>query len=361
VATKLSSSAYVFTGLSPNSVYFFAVRAQDEAGSSAETVPMYALTAPLQETIWAKQIMAPYADWGNPSTPYLPDVLRETGVKYFSPGFIVSDGSCRAVWAGTDSQILTNTARLYEVQTLRSKGGDIIPSFGGAGSDELALHCGTVTDLAAAYQAVIDTLDVNRIDFDIEGSSLSPANAATIDLRNKAVALVQRNAKAQGRTLMVQYTIPVGLTGLPQNVVGVLQNALDNGVQIATINIMAMAYDTPAVNHQMGAAAVGALDGTVQQLAKLYPEKSTAQLRAMTGVTVRIGVATGGEVFTFTGDAPLLRTTAENDHIGELSFWSIGRDRICTGSNQPPSEVCSGVGEPHPFSFASYFDAFETE
>lgn len=132
-----------------------------------------------------------------------------------------------------------------DIKALRALGGDVILSFGGANGIELAQSCKTVSTLQAQYQAVIDLYGPTRIDFDIEGAA--QADPASIDLRNKAVAGLQSAARAAGRQLMVQFTLPVLPTGLTADGAAVLQNALQNGVDLAVLNLMAMDNGGPGV------------------------------------------------------------------------------------------------------------------
>ena len=60
--------------------------------------------------------------------------------------------------------------------------------------------------IAAAYEKVVTTYDVTRLDMDIEDVSLD--NTAAIDRRNQAIHLVQRWAERQHRPLQIVYTLP---------------------------------------------------------------------------------------------------------------------------------------------------------
>ena len=86
----------------------------------------------------------------------------------------------------------------------------MIPSFGGWSADqggtEIGDSCKDPAAIAAAYEQVVTTYDVTRLDMDIEGRSLT--KSAGIDRRNKAIKLLQDWAAANGRTVQIQYTLP---------------------------------------------------------------------------------------------------------------------------------------------------------
>ena len=112
-------------------------------------------------------------------------------------------------------------------QAVRAIGGDVIPSFGGWSADqggtEIGDSCKTVANIAAAYEQVITTYDVTRLDMDIEGRSITKADG--IDRRNKAIKILQDWAAANGRTVQIQYTLPTSRDGLEASGLAVLQNA----------------------------------------------------------------------------------------------------------------------------------------
>ena len=98
---------------------------------------------------------------------------------------------------------------------LRATGGDVIPSLGGWSADqggtEIADSC-RAWPIAAAYEKLITTYNVSRLDMDIEGRSLT--NSAGIDRRNKAIKLLQDWAAENGRNVQIQYTLPTSANGL---------------------------------------------------------------------------------------------------------------------------------------------------
>src|SRR4051812_34593166 len=150
---------------------------------------------------------APYAEmWNSPST--LMTAANATGNRYYTLAFIISQGACNATING-DTPV-TDPGWNTAINSLRAAGGDVIASFGGAAGTELT-SCSTVAAMQVQYQKVIDQLNLTRIDLDIEGATLS--NTAANDRRNQALANLQQQYAGTGRTLTVNYTLPVNPTG----------------------------------------------------------------------------------------------------------------------------------------------------
>ena len=233
-----------------------------------------------------------------------------------------------------------------DITTIRSRGGDVIPSFGGYTADntgtEIADSCTNVDSIAAAYESVITTYDVPRLDMDIEDNSLT--NTAGIDRRNKAIKKVQDWAAASGRSLQISYTLPTTTRGLADSGLAVLRNAVSNGARVDVVNLMTFDYYDNAA-HQMATDTQTAATGLVSQLAALYPGKTQAQLWAMVGVTEMIGVDDFGPAETFTtADAATVYNWAVSKGINELSFWALQRDNgSCPGG--AAADNCSGIAQ----------------
>ena len=194
-----------------------------------------------------------------------------------------------------------------------------------------------MSSIAAAYEQLVTTYDVTRIDMDIEGRSLT--KPAGIDRRNKAIAMLQTWAAQHGRTVQVQYTLPTSASGLGSNELSVLQNAVSNGVRIDLVNPMVFDY-YDRVTTDMGAAAISASQGLHDQLKTLLPTKTNAQLWAMQGATMMNGVddyPKGTEVTTVAAAQQLL-AFAQQKGMSELSIWSIQRDNSSSGIQQSPYE-----------------------
>ncbi|MHB8381956.1 MAG: glycoside hydrolase family 18 protein [Candidatus Binataceae bacterium] len=297
---------------------------------------------------FAGRVFAPYVDVTLSPTFQLANSAPSVS-KFYTLAFIVDGGGCVAEW-GTVIPLSTPGFLTADIASLRALGGDVIVSFGGEAGSELAETCTTESALQTQYQSVITQYGLKRIDFDIEGAAI--ADTSAIALRDQAIAALQR----ANPNLQVSFTLPVMPYGLTQDGINVVQDAINNGVNLTAVNVMAMDYGSP--DSQMGQDAVNAAVATVSQIGVLYPSKSTAELDAMIGVTPMIGVNdVGGETFTL-ADAQLLENYAVDNGFGLLSFWSATRDQECAGGTQTyASDDCSGVIQTQ-FQYSGIFNQF---
>ena len=164
-----------------------------------------ATTAPLPAHVYA-----PYFEtW---TTDSISTVAQRSGARYLTLAFLetLSKSSCTLAWNGSRSQTVATAPYLSDIASLRAMGGDVIPSFGGWSADqggtEIGDSCKDVNAIAAAYESVVTTYGVTRLDMDIEGRSLTKPDG--IDRRNKAIKVLQDWAAATGRTVQIQYTVP---------------------------------------------------------------------------------------------------------------------------------------------------------
>jgi hypothetical protein len=290
-------------------------------------------------------VYAPYfKTW---SSDAITTVAQQSGARYFTLAFLETLGktSCTLAWNGSSSQTVAAGRYLTDIHSLRGLGGDVIPSFGGWSADqggtEIGDSCKDPAAIASAYEQVVTTYDVTRLDMDIEGRSLT--RSAGIDRRNRAIKLLQDWAAAQGRIVQIQYTLPTSADGLEANGIAVLQNAVANGVRIDVVNPMVFDY-YDRVTTDMGGAAVSASNGLHAQLHTLFPAKTDGQLWAMQGATIMNGLddyPRRTEV-TDLADAQQLLGFARTTGMSTLSMWAIQRDNGgCPGSTG--SNDCSGI------------------
>ncbi|MFF2519820.1 chitinase [Streptomyces sp. NPDC058086] len=279
---------------------------------------------------------APYLEtWKSPSV--VAEVRNAAGLKYFNLAFIIDGGGCDAKFNGTTD--VTDPGWLSAISENRAAGGDVIASFGGASGTEVGVSCTSVDSLKVQYKKVIDALDLTRVDFDIEGAPLEDHSAN--DRRSKALSELQQEYAAAGKTLTVNYTLPVAPSGLTGSGQALLKNAADNGLDVNLVNIMTMDYGGP---EDMGKAAVQAATALHDQLKEVWPGKTDEQLWGMEGNTPMIGVNDiQSEVFS-TADAQTLVDFAVSKNIQQIAFWAIGRDRQCEGGGDN-SQNCSGVSQ----------------
>jgi Glycosyl hydrolases family 18 len=290
-------------------------------------------------------VFAPYFETWQPDS--ISDLAQQSGARYFTLAFLETLGkrSCTLAWNGDRGQTLATGRYLSDIAALRALGGDVVPSFGGWSADqggtEIGDSCADVSAIAAAYESVVTTYDVTRLDMDIEGRSLTRTDG--IDRRNKAIKMLQDWAASQGRTVQVVYTLPTTAAGLAASGVAVLQNAVANGVRVDLVNIMTFDY-YDRVTTDMGAAAISAAQGLFDQLHALFPAKTAAELWAMEGNTILPGIddyPRKTEV-TYLADAQRLLDFARANGLGLLSMWAIQRDNGgCPGVTD--SNDCSGI------------------
>jgi chitinase len=223
-----------------------------------------------------------------------------------------------------------------QVNALQSAGGNVIISFGGESGGELAQTCTSVSALTAAYDNVVTTYGVNRLDFDIEGSTLSDTAASS--LRNQALAALQ----AEDPSVQVDYTLAVARSGLPSAELGMLQDAQSAGVKVSVVNIMTMDFgdgENPLND------AISAAQATAGQLSSLYGI-STAQAYGMMGLTPIAGQNDDNEFFS-QSDASSLEGFADSQGIQELSFWEVdGYDKPAGYAYSKIFNAITGGGAP---------------
>jgi hypothetical protein len=290
-------------------------------------------------------VYAPYFEtW---TTDSITTVAQQSGARYFTLAFLetLSKTSCALAWDGNKAQTVASGRYLSDIASLRALGGDVVPSFGGWSADqggtEIGDSCQDVNAIATAYEQLVTTYNVTRLDMDIEGRSLTKPDG--IDRRNKAIKLLQDWAASQGRTVQVVYTLPTSASGLEASGLAVLQNAIANGARVDIVNIMTFDY-YDRVTTDMGAAALTAAQGLFNQLHTLYPAKTTAQLWSMVGITIMNGLDDYPRrtESTSVADAQRILDFARANGISELSMWAIQRDNGgCPGSTG--SNNCSGI------------------
>ncbi|MGI5227005.1 chitinase [Actinoallomurus sp. CA-142502] len=257
-----------------------------------------------------------------------------------------SGGGCTPTWDGAQP-VSADTTVKADVDALRAAGGDVAVSFGGYNGVELGAACPDATSLARAYQQVIDAYGLTHIDLDIEGDDLGDVAGET--RRFQAVRLLKQNAAAAGRALDVSLTMPVTTVGLSDLDRAEIQRAKDDGADIDTYAVMAFDYGGPAAT--MAADVEKVMEAAHAQLAALRPDLSSDQVYARTGLTLMNGhTDQPSELFT-TGTFTTLLGYATAHHLARLSFWSLNRDRACTGNVGWVDGACSSVDQ-QPYDFA---------
>ncbi|AKJ08839.1 chitinase [Streptomyces incarnatus] len=291
-------------------------------------------------------VFAPYFEAYSGDSPAA--LAQASGAKYLTMAFLQTDkkGSCTPYWNGDTGTPVDSSVFGGDFTTIRSRGGDVIPSLGGYAADnggtEIADSCTNVDSVAAAYEKIITTYGVSRLDMDVEDNSLT--DTAGIDRRNQAIKKVQDWAAANGRSVQFSYTLPTTTTGLADSGLAVLRSAKNAGARVDVVNLMTFDYYDGAAHH-MATDTETAASGLHDQLAQLYPNLSDGQLWNMVGVTEMPGVDDYGPAETFTtADAPTVYDWAVAKGINTLSFWALQRDNGgCPGSGA--SDTCSGIAQ----------------
>jgi hypothetical protein len=294
-----------------------------------------------------RRVFAPYFEtWAGQS---MSGVAKASGARYLTAAFMqaATKGSCKITWNGDSTASMPAGLSTDDLAILRKLGGDMIPSFGGYEADnkatEIADSCESVTDIAAAYESVVERYDVTRLDMDIEDNSLT--NTAGIERRSQAIKLLADWAAANKRPLQISYTLPTGPGGLEPSGLAVLQSAIAAGARVDVVNIMTFDY-YDGTTTDMAAATISALTALHGQLATLYPSKSAADLWAMEGATLMLGIddyPAKTEV-TSVADARRVLDFARANGISTLSFWAIQRDNgSCVGTEG--ADTCSGIAQ----------------
>ncbi|QEL54512.1 chitinase [Chromobacterium paludis] len=304
-------------------------------------------------------VFAPYVDVTLWPTPQIDKIGVTQGIQQFTLAFVTAQNGCNPSWGGVmpipgnaaDTQM---AAIASGIANFRAKGGEVMLSFGGANGLPLQQACATPAALQAAYQKALDAYQLNRIDFDIEGTAQTDAAA---NQRNfAAVAALQKSYQAKGKTLHVSLTLPVMPYGLTQDGLNVLNAALKSGTALDTVNVMAMDYGQR--NSDMGAAAKQAAQALYGQLDAAYQARgqtlSAPQLWAKIGVTPMVGLNdTRPETFTL-ANAASLAAFASGNGIGTLAMWSVSRDQACPGNAANVGPACSGISQTA-YAFSNVF------
>jgi hypothetical protein len=303
-------------------------------------------------------------NWGTPAPAYapyfetwtkdqLPAVARASGARALTLAFLQTPkrGSCSVTWNGDAKQPVRPGGRYTgQIRTLRAMGGSVIPSFGGFSADqdgtEIADSCHSVPKIARAYESVVTTYGVTRLDMDVEANSLN--KPAGIARRSAALRLLQDWAARTRHRVRITFTLGVEPWGLPATCLAVLKSAVAHGVRF-TVNIMAFDYYIKAskTGIEMGTAAIQALYGTHRQLGRLYPGLRQPWLWALEGITLLPGIddyPKKTEV-TYLSDARVVARFARAHRLPLISIWAIQRDNGgCPGTID--SNSCSGLRAP---------------
>jgi len=312
---------------------------------------------------WPAHVYAPYVDFTLNSQPDLVNLAQNQSVNHFTMAFVVSKDAqtCLPTW-GTAYNI-NDYAQYNKIKALREAGGDVMVSIGGANNAPLAASCKNMDDLKQHYYDIVDNLNLNVLDFDIEGTWV--ADHESINRRNEAVKAVQNTWKSEGRSVGIWYTLPILPTGLTAEGLYVLEDAKAKGVELAGVNVMAMDYGNSICQSEgtegqniHGKCATSAIENLFSQLKQIFTEKNDAEINAMMGVTPMNGYNdVQGEAF-YLSDAKLVMQDATDRGLGMISIWSMMRDQPGVAKQVSPEH--SGLTEQQApkYAFSEVFAPF---
>lgn len=283
----------------------------------------------------------------------LATISKQSGARFVTMAFLQAatkkgSAACTLTWNGDKKQPVSKGAYRLGIRHLRTIGGDAIVSFGGFSADhggtEIADSCHSVPAIAAAYEQLVRTYNLHRLDMDIEDNSVT--NAAGIDRRDRAITMLEAWARKQGIPLWIQFTLGVEPSGFDQPTLNILRNAVKNHTRVDSINLMVFDYYLGKEKHplNMSADAVKAANAVHGQLTHVYPSLSSAGLWRRLGFTMLPGIDDypGKTEITSPADAKAIINFARSKGMDFLSIWALQRDNGgCPGSID--SNTCSGI------------------
>ena len=273
---------------------------------------------------------APYAylGWGN-----LPDprtIMSATGIKWFTMAFMLSNGTCNPEWDG--SRPLTGGVDQTTINNIRSAGGDIVVSSGGASGNWLEQSCGSASALAGAYQKVISAYGLKALDIDIEGSVYGNAT-----LQRRTIDAL-KTVKANNPGIVVYVTFPSDQNGPDSSMI---DRAAAAGLTVDGWTIMP--FDFGAAGQNMGALTIQATNGLENVVKNAYGYTDDQAYRH-SGISSMNGITDENETVT-QADFQTMLAYAQQHHLARFTFWSADRDRPCTGGASTGADDCSGVSQ----------------
>jgi chitinase len=284
----------------------------------------------------ARPAFGPYVDI-SVKQPDLVAVAKQTGLKHVTLAFALSDkGACAPAWGGTQPL----DALKGEIDAFRAVGGSVSVATGGAVGNYLENACGSATDLAAAYQKLLDATGANLLDVDIE----TGVDAAKVV---DALSQVQRS-----RNTDITLTLPVDLGGLSAAGLDLVQRAAAANVTV-TVNAMDMNFRTGG---NWGQAMVDAAQAVLDQLRKVYPNASEAVQNRTLAITIMVGRNDIG-VITQPDDAQKVLDFAKSRGVGRLGFWALARDNGSCAKKVKAQPNCSGIAQKD-YQFTQQFVGF---
>jgi hypothetical protein len=280
---------------------------------------------------WPARLFAPYI-YGRDGA--LIQAYNATGQKYFTLAFTTASGGRRRRGNAAATGPATAPAALpasdpsfsghpmsdhylaNDIAFIRSKGGDVIMSFGGAAGIELGMTDPDPAKVEAKYQAVIDEYKLTWIDMDVEGKSL--ANKDVNHVRNTALVNLQR----KNRGLIVVYTLPADPGGINRNGLATLRDAKEQGLKVEAVNLMTMDYGKQLSDgKKMGDLAISTVESSYKQMQLIDKEMKI-------GITPDIGVNdVPSEIYGLEDARTVMNWAKDKPYVRLMAFWVCQRDR----------------------------------
>ncbi len=294
---------------------------------------------------WPARVFAPYMYLGSGDNFKLTACDDATGQKFYTLAFIIADNEKNPAWDGR-TEMMKN---LYgdEIAAIRSRGGNVIVSFGGAGGTELALAEPDVTALTAKYQSVIDQYKLTWLDFDIEGKALEKADVNA--RRNTALANLQKNNPG----LIISFTLPVDPNGISDDSRVMLSGAKAKGVVVHSANLMTMDFGS----HFSKGKKMS--DVSIASVNKAHEQCQEIDTGILIGICPMIGQNDEkSEIFTLEDAAAVRDWALAQPWVCSLSFWASNRDTGAPGKKN--GNTASGIQQ-KPWDFTNVFKTFTTK
>ena len=270
-----------------------------------------------------------YQGWGSPPEPGDRDerVRRE----------VVHDGVhpvqrvLQPEWDG--GRPLTGGVDQQALNTIRANGGDVVVSIGGWSGNKLGQSCGSASELAGAYQKVINALSLKAIDIDIEDQEF--AQAAVRQKVIDALKIIEQNNPG----IVTYLTFGTTTSGPDGNGQDLIQRGAASGLNLDGWVIMPFDFGGGSTN--MGTLTRQAADGLKNQVKAAYGLSDDAAYRKI-GISSMNGITdVAGERVNLSDFESMLSYASEH-HLARFTFWSVNRDRPCTGG---PADSCGGVSQ----------------
>ncbi|ELZ04739.1 PKD domain containing protein [Natrialba chahannaoensis JCM 10990] len=230
------------------------------------------------------------------------------------------DGEVSPAWLAncTNRECEGESLETYadEIATLQDNGIEVGLSIGGWQSPMVARDADDPDELADTYATLLDTFDATHLDIDDENAQDPDRPDDLHEIRNEALAILtdERPEVTVGFTVSAT---PDGIVSTGESPGKVfIEDAVEKGLELDYVQPMTMHFDGQPENFE---TITSALEGTVEFLGDVYPEKSVDERWAMVGVTPYLGEIT-------TDVASDLVDFANEKGMYSIAPWVLGDD-----------------------------------